>query len=115
MIVEIRIIDHSQEVLEELALRIIIAMELVGQAGENNAKFEITALGAVDTGNLRNSITHFYSQSDAKNVYIGTNVEYAPYVEFGTSKFPKERPFLRNAVTNNSSEYKTIVEEVLKS
>lgn len=108
----IKITDHSPEVLEELALKITIALELIGQAGENNAKFEITALGAVDTGNLRNSITH---ATDKTSAYIGTNVEYAPYVEFGTSKYPKERPFLRNAVSNNTSEYKTIVEETLKS
>ena len=108
----INIIDHSDEVLAELAKKIITAMEMMGQAGENNAKFEITALGAVDTGNLRNSISHFTNGTDT---YIGTNVEYAPYVEFGTSRYPQERPFLRNAVQNNRDEYKTIMEEALKS
>jgi HK97 gp10 family phage protein len=103
--------DNSDEVLEALALKIKLALELVGIAGENNAKFEITAQGAVDTGNLRNSLTH---EVVGKDVYIGTNVEYAPYVEFGTSKM-QERPYLRPAVKDNTNEYKTIIEEVLKS
>lgn len=111
----IKIDDHSAEVLAELNRKLAIAMELLGQAGENNAKFEITALGAVDTGNLRSSISHYYTQSQGGEVYIGTNVEYAPYVEFGTSKFPKERPFLRNAVMKNKDEYKAIFEMALKS
>lgn len=104
--------DHSEEVLEEIASKMPAILESLGQAGENNAKFEITALGAIDTGNLRNSISH---ADDGTYAYIGTNVEYAPYVEFGTSKHPVPRPFLRNAVTNHQEEYKNIVEGELKS
>lgn len=112
IIAGVKVDDHSEEVLAELREKIKIALELLGIAGENNAKFEITALGAVDTGNLRNSITH---TTDDEYAYIGTNVEYAPYVEFGTSKHPEERPFLRNAIQNNQNEYRTIVENQLKS
>lgn len=108
---KIEVIDHSDEVLAELAAKLIIGMELVGQAGENNAKFEITALGAIDTGNLRNSISHV---TDGTTAYIGTNVDYAPYVEVGTSKMT-ERPFLRNAINNHMDEYKEILENELKS
>ena len=39
----------------------------------------------VDTGNLRNSITHTVDGAGQKT-YIGTNVEYAPYVELGHSQ-----------------------------
>lgn len=44
---------------------------------ERDAKMNAPAV----TGNLRNSITH---QIDSLTGYIGTNVEYAPYVEIGT-------------------------------
>ena len=37
----------------------------------------------VDTGRLRSSVTKVISP-DFKSAKIGTNVEYAPYVEFGT-------------------------------
>jgi HK97 gp10 family phage protein len=38
----------------------------------------------VDTGILRRSITHEVEDGVG---YIGTNVEYAPYIEFGTGVF----------------------------
>lgn len=46
-------------------------------------------------------------------VFIGTNVEYARYVELGTSR-QKPKPFLHPAVTNYMGEYKKIVEKYLK-
>jgi len=109
--IDVKVEDNSKEVLEELASKMPIILEMLGQAGENNAKFEITALGAIDTGNLRNSISH---TDDGNYAYIGTNVEYAPYVEMGTVKM-QERPFLRNAVLNHQNEYKALFEEGLKS
>lgn len=48
----------------------------------------------VDTGNLRSSITHVLGV-DGQGLYadIGTNVEYAPFVEFGT-RYMAAQPFL---------------------
>ena len=109
--IDVKVEDNSKEVLEELASKMPVILEMLGQAGENNAKFEITALGAVDTGNLRNSISH---ADDGTYAYIGTNVEYAPYVELGTVRMP-ERPFLRNAVLGHQEEYRNIMEEGLKN
>lgn len=83
-----------------------VALEMIGRAAEANAILEITALGAVKTGNLRNSITHTYDEDTA---YVGTNVEYAPYVEYGTNRM-KARPFLKNAVENHVDEYKQLME-----
>lgn len=54
------------------------AMELIGITVENNAKLHIP----VDTGTLRRSITHQIINNTT--VEIGTNLEYAPYVELGT-------------------------------
>ena len=47
-------------------------------------------------------------------VYIGTNVEYAPYVENGTSR-QKARPFLKPAATEHNSEYKSLMENSMKN
>jgi HK97 gp10 family phage protein len=110
--IEFTLKDNSKEVLAELEAKMPVILEKLGQAGENNAVMEITALGAVDTGNLRNSITH---ETDSDTAYVGTNVEYAPYVEFGTRKYPHERPFLRNAIRDHIEEYKAIIETELKS
>ena len=50
---------------------------------ENEAK----RLCPVDTGDLRNSITH---EVDDGVGIVGTNKEYAPYVEYGTGIFASE-------------------------
>lgn len=52
----------------------------------------------VDTGRLRSSITSdVVAEEGALVGVVGTNVEYAPYVEFGTSRQPPAA-FLRGGV-----------------
>ena len=51
------------------------AMEMIGLQMEGYAKEELTRQHAVDTGRLRNSITHSSSEEDA---VVGTNVQYSP-------------------------------------
>lgn len=63
----------------------------------------------VDTGRLRASISH---DTDEDTMYLGTNVEYAPYVELGTSRMDAQ-PFLRPAIENHMDEYKDIMNDVL--
>lgn len=56
----------------------------------------------VDTGRLRSSITNELGR-DAEGLYalIGSNVEYAVYVELGTS-LAAAQPFLRPALAAGS-------------
>ena len=103
--------DNVQEVLDALSKAKARGLEAIGSAAESHAKEIITEKKAVDTGRLRASITH---ASDGANAYIGTNVEYAPYVEFGTSKM-KARSYLRPAATGFTSEYKSLMEESLRN
>lgn len=57
----------------------------------------------VDTGRLRASITHKVENDGiSASATIGTNVEYAPHVEFGTVH-QKAQPFLRPALIENES------------
>lgn len=107
---EVKLTSHVSEVKEELRSRIPVILEAIGLQAEGNAVSEITTLGAVDTGRLRGSISH---ATDEEAAYIGTNVEYAPYVELGTYKMAA-RPFLRNAVANYTDEYQRILEDGLK-
>lgn len=51
----------------------------------------------VQTGTLKRSITTDFSDLGRFIGRVGTNVEYAPYLEFGTSRMAA-RPFLRPAV-----------------
>ncbi len=85
------------------------ALEAIGLQAEGYAKM----LCPVDTGNLRNSITHTVDGVGQK-AYIGTNVEYAPYVEFGTSRM-RAQPYLQPEVYNHTDEYSRMVEHFLKN
>lgn len=83
---------------------------------------------------LRNSITH---DVEGSTVTIGSNVEYAPYVELGTGpnftpppewehfdvppakgighSYVKPRPYLRPAVADHLDEFMQIFEDELKN
>lgn len=82
------------------------ALEAIGLQAEGYAKM----LAPVDTGRLRNSLTHTV-EGDA--AYIGTNVEYAPYVEYGTRR-TKAQPFLKPAVQDHIDEYRAIAENEMR-
>ena len=115
--------DHSDEFRMALATAIPNALEKIGLTAEAYAKLELstpkehgdkdkTVRPNVDTGRLRNSITHVVRESE-QAVYIGTNVEYAPYVEMGTSR-AREYPYLRPAATEHTDEYVRILRDELK-
>lgn len=101
--------SHLGEFLDALPEQIEQALIAIGMMAETHAKEECP----VDTGRLRNSITHEVDMSDHAAI-IGSNVEYAAYVELGTSKMAP-RPYLRLAAENHSAEYKSLVESALKS
>lgn len=77
-------------------------LELVGAVVESAAVNNIDDMSAVDTGRLRNSITHV-TDKDNLSTKIGTNVEYAPFVCFGTVKMAP-RPFLRLSLYESENE-----------
>ena len=69
---------------------------------------------AVDTGRLRASITHRVEMESGEVVgYVGTNVEYAPYLEFGTTRM-KPRPFMVPAIERNREWIKNKLAAVVK-
>lgn len=74
MALEIRA-DNIDLVVDGINDAVLRGLEQIGMAGEGYAK----DLCPVYTGNLRNSITHVVDEGGGA-VYIGSNVEYAPYV-----------------------------------
>lgn len=99
--------DNADEFCDGLDAALTRALEKVGLVAEGYAK----RLCPVDTGRLRNSITHAMEGSEA--VVIGTNVEYGPYVELGISR-QKAQPFLRPAAQDHVGEYRRIIEGELR-
>ena len=101
--------DHSSEVSAEIKAALLRGLETCGLVAEGYAK----KLAPVDTGNLRNSITHTVDEEEPA-AYIGTDVEYAPYVCLGTIHM-KAQPFLKPAVNDHKDEYRKIIENELKN
>lgn len=117
------------------------ALEAIGIDAEKYAKLHLDQEPRrIDTGRLRNSITHAtreyngvdeYSDNDGNvftggsardnpsksMVVIGTNVEYAPYVEFGhrnggTIVAPNH--FLKSAAADHTDRYKKIAKSYME-
>ena len=65
----------------------------------------------VKTGNLRGSISHQVLTDHAK---VGTNVEYAPYVEYGT-KHMSAQPYLRPALDENKGKAQKAMSDIYQS
>ena len=101
--------DNREQFKHALWKALARGLEECGLVAEGYAK----RLCPVDTGRLRNSITHVVNYG-AKAVYIGTNVEYAEYVEKGTSRQEKQ-PFLEPVAKNHGRQYRAIIENELRN
>ena len=104
----VKFTNNFSQARSSFASAIDRAMEAVGMAAEGYAKEE----APVDTGELRNSISH--ATMDNKSVAIGTNVEYGIYQEMGTYKM-SPHPFIKPAISDHTNEYKSIVEAAMKA
>lgn len=133
-ITNVTITDNTGLVREALARATRQALTIIGTTAERYAKLETP----VDLGRLRNSMTHVV-QGDS--VYVGSNVEYAPYVELGTGIYAsgsngrkdpwvyydektgkfrltrgsKPHHMIRRAVTEHTDEYREIVKAAFKA
>lgn len=103
--------DNSKIIADAINEALASAMDTVGLVAEGYAQ----RLCPVDTGRLWNSITHQLKESGKSiEVYIGTNVEYGPHVEMGTST-QKAQPFLRPAANRHTAEYKSIIKKAMQN
>ena len=104
--------DNTEKVLQAMEKAIAKALEEIGLSAEGDAK----DLCPVDTGRLRNSITHIVNKNE-KAVYIGTNVEYAVYVELNDEAKHEvgQAHFLRDAARNNGDNYVLIIKGELQN
>lgn len=125
--------DNSGAVLSAFHSAVEKALEECGLVAEGYAK----KLAPVDTGNLRNSISHKVDPEEPA-VYVGSNSLYAAYQEFGTGIYTeggrdtpwvyqdekgnwhwtrgnKAQPFLKPAVADHARQYRQIIEQELKN
>lgn len=101
------IADHTDEVIASLGIAIARGLEAIGIEAESDA----AAICPVDTGRLRNSITHTIDD-DGKAAIVGTNVSYAIYVHENRTH---PQRFLTDAVNQNADKYRRIFEAAMKN
>lgn len=144
--------SFAKNVMKTVEDRLRAAADVIGGKAESYAKQYITEQKAVDTGLLRNSITYGIegekthvdsyhadrgdgagsyggtvekTEDNAVVIALGSNVEYAPYIELGTRARAEgangqgiaggiaPRPYIRPAIENHREEYKEVVEKMM--
>lgn len=128
--------SHADEVIAAARAARKRALEKVGLTAEKHAKENLTKFPRVDTGRLRNSVSHVIGENGA---YIGTNVDYAVHVEVGTGIYASDGKgrktpwvyqddegnyhvtrgmeashFLKNAAEGHKDEYRQIIKNEFK-
>ena len=126
--------NNKDEVQKAFNQQVFTALKAIGMTAEGYAKDDCP----VDTGRLRNSITFAtqtfsgvatYSDNNGEtffdgkakavpkdfDVYIGSNVEYAPFVEYmDRAHTTGKAHFLRDAAATHGDEYKAILKAALE-
>ena len=109
LVMKTSLVDNREEVLQASKEQIYAWLEAIGEdAAQTSGNF-----APVDTGRLKGSISSVVDEQNTC-VYIGTNVEYAPYQEFGTSRGVKGKHFIQFGCTAHTDQYKALLEEYLK-
>lgn len=126
----IKYTSYEKQAMSTIDKALLAGLSAVGAFVEGNAVMLITENQNVDTGRLRGSITWSIDgktsqvkspakQSDAVSkeqsnatVSIGTNVEYAEFIEYAIRG--KGKPFLRPAVDNNRAAIGNILTNELR-
>ena len=106
--IEFSLTDNSELIKRATAEQIYTALDMVG----NDAEGFVSLLTPVDTGRLRNSITHEVGENE---VIVGTNVEYAQFVEFNekAKHVSGQAHYLRDGISNNIDSFKSVFETIL--
>ena len=127
-------VDNSAKVKKAIEQKLIAGLIKACLMVEGQA----VLLAPADTGNLRQSIGYRVDRQELIG-YVGTNCEYAIYMEFGTGEFAekgdgrkggwlykdakgkthftygnKPKPYLRPAFRRNKKKIQAILESVLK-
>lgn len=95
--------------LKKLGNELPDATEAAGMAFALVVQNQARELAPVDTGRLKSSIAAGPSRPPY-TAEVGSNVRYAPHVEFGTYKM-RAQPFMRPAITFAMSLWPSIVRQ----
>ena len=106
---------NQQQCMQHITNKLEKGFDRLGSVGVQAVKYEITALGLVKTGNLKDSISH---NNLGVSCVIGSEIQpsagavhsYAYWLEFGSSQ-RQARPYMRPAIFRNA---KVLLEALVK-
>lgn len=132
--VSVKMIDNKQEIKQAMQSQVAAWLNAIGEDAASTAANK----APVDTGALKNSISHAVDEEEQK-AYIGTNIEYAIWHELGTGIYASEgggrqggwsyqdsegnwhrtngvpaKHFLQFGATAHQAEYKAMLENALR-
>ena len=132
--VKVKLIDNKQEIMQAMKAQVAGWLNAIGEDAASTAANK----APVDTGALKNSISHAVDENEQK-AYIGTNIEYAIWHELGTGKYASDgggrqggwnyqdsegnwhhtegvpaKHFLQFGATAHQAEYKAMLENALR-
>lgn len=126
---KVQVTSRRAEVEAELDEGIKKALTMIGQQAMGYASMTVP----VQTGRLRGSISYateeaygnagahkaedsaMHANPSSGQVVIGTNVVYAPVIEFRGGKLRRGQHYLRNAISDHVDQYLAMVKAVLSA
>ena len=120
-VVEVKFSSKKDDVTKIAHDDILAWLAAVGEDAAHTAAEK----APVDTGRLKNSISWATQQAhgsgdaphgmpEKNTVYIGSNVPYAPYQEFGTSRGIAGKHFIQFGTVAHANEYGRLLEQIMK-
>jgi len=106
---DVELVLHIDELNEKVRDALVTGLNAIGMDAASTA----AQFAPYKTGALRNSITSAVDSEDLA-AYIGTDLNYAIYQEFGTSRIAGKH-FLKAGVTLHSSDYEAWLQRYLDS
>lgn len=99
--------DNTEDVIASMKMATKRTLEIMGGKIETTVK----KTAPKDTGRLASSYRHKATSTEVK---IGTDVEYAPYQEFGTRRM-NAQPHLSIACAQHMGEFQRILQNEMKN
>ena len=107
---KVRMVDHTQDVLNAMHGQVAYALDQTGKA----ILIYVDGYVPKDTGNLANSMGQYV---DGNTLHVGTNVVYGKYVEYREELHhepPTKAHYLRDSISDHIDEYRALMTAKLR-
>ena len=115
----VEFVDNSTQVKAQLDKNIGKALESIGLHWQTRATeeankqiYDTPESPAYERTTRYRKGMGYKPELQNKQVIVGNNVEYSPYIEFGTARM-KSRPIIKDSIMNYKDDYQEIVSKTL--